>query len=238
MSQVASLGKRIIGKRSTFSEPLPTDPMESPVHDVPSFYGSLESRNEGRTNWGRPWTGSNLSVIEDVCYEAQSPDEAALVHAAKAYGFTLKERTPDHVTVQLPQGTLLKFDVLDVLAFDSTRRRMSIIVRHPETKEIVMYTKGADSGIMERLQNSFEGRIQRQVLPAIINQYMVHKETITTHFFLALISLDKPHLKSESRNIAYKTQKDLDIYAADGLRTLCFARKVKYAIMSFVLHID
>ncbi|XP_060771268.1 phospholipid-transporting ATPase VB [Neoarius graeffei] len=193
LSQIASLGKRVIGKRSTFSEPLPTDPMDSPVHDVPSFYGSMESRNEGRNSWGRARAGSNLSVIEDVCYEAQSPDEAALVHAAKAYGFTLKERTPDHVTVQLPQGTLLKFDVLDVLAFDSTRRRMSIIVRHPETKEIILYTKGADSGIMERLQNSFE---------------------------------DKSHLKSENRNIVYKTQKDLDMYAADGLRTLCFARKV------------
>ncbi|KAB5565411.1 hypothetical protein PHYPO_G00241070 [Pangasianodon hypophthalmus] len=186
LSRVASLGKLIRGKRSTFPEPVPMDLIESPAHDVPSH-------NECRTSWGRARTGGNLSVIEDVCYEAQSPDEAALVHAAKAYGFTLKERTPDHVIVQLPQGTLLKFDVLDVLAFDSTRRRMSIIVRHPETNEIVMYTKGADSGIMERLQNSFE---------------------------------DKSHLKSESRNIAYKTQQDLDMYARDGLRTLCFTRKV------------
>lgn len=157
LSRVASLGK-IMGRRNTFSEPLHMDPMESPVHDVPNLFASTESHNESRTSWGWDQTGSNLAVIEDVCYEAQSPDEAALVHAAKAYGCTLKERTLNHVTVQLPQGTLLKFDVLHVLAFDSTRRRMSIIVRHPETKEIVMYTKGADSGIMERLQNSFKGR--------------------------------------------------------------------------------
>lgn len=168
LSRIAYLGKLIVGKRSTFSEPLPTDPMESPVHDVPS---SMNSHNEGRTSWGRDRTESNLSVIEDVCYEAQSPDEAALVHAARAYGFTLKERAPGHVTVQLPHGTLLKFIVLDVLAFDSTRRRMSIIVRHPETNDIIMYTKGADSGIMERLNNSFKGRMQRQELPAIFNQY-------------------------------------------------------------------
>ncbi|KAK3558571.1 hypothetical protein QTP86_021022 [Hemibagrus guttatus] len=189
LNHVASFGKLSIGKRK-FSEPFPMDPMESPVHDVPNFYDSMESLNEGRSSWGWDNTGSSLSVIEDVCYEAQSPDEAALVHAAKAYSFTLKERTPHHVTVQLPQGTLLRFDVLDILAFDSNRRRMSIIVRHPETKEIVMYTKGADSCIMERVQK------------------------------------DKPHLKSESTNIVRKTQNDLDMYARDGLRTLCFARKV------------
>lgn len=228
LSRVASLGKLFKRKRSTFSEPFQMEPMDFPVLDIPRFYGSTEPA----------WTGRNLSVIEDVCYEVQSPDEAALVHAAKAYGVTLKERTPDHVTVQLPQGTLLKFDVLDILAFDSTRRRMSIIVRHPETNEIVMYTKGADSGIMGRLQNSFEGRIQRQVLPAIFIQYMVHKETKTTLLFLSLLPLDKSHLKSESRNIACKIQKDLDTYACDGLRTLCITRKVKYAIISFVLQIE
>lgn len=150
--------------------------MDSPVQEFPSFYDSRAiSHNEGRTSWERDPTGGSLSVIEDACFEAQSPDEAALVHAAKAYGFTLKERTPHHVTVQLPQGTLLKFEVLDVLSFDSTRRRMSIIVRHPLTNEIVMYTKGADSGIMERLQNSFEGTIQRQVLcqPSLISTWCI-----------------------------------------------------------------
>uniref|UniRef100_A0A9J8BDE4 Phospholipid-transporting ATPase n=1 Tax=Cyprinus carpio carpio TaxID=630221 RepID=A0A9J8BDE4_CYPCA len=96
-----------------------------------------------------------LSGSEEVCYEAHSPDEAALIHAAKAYGFTMMERTPHYVTVKLPDEALLKFEVLDILTFDSTRRRMSIIVRHPHTKEIIMYTKGADSAIMERLGNVF-----------------------------------------------------------------------------------
>ncbi|TTD03349.1 putative phospholipid-transporting ATPase VB [Bagarius yarrelli] len=193
LSRVASFGKLIKGRRRTFSDPFHIDRMGSPNIDVPSFFGSMESPNESRSIWGQDQTGSSLSVIEDVCYEAQSPDEAALVHAAKAYGFILKERTPHHVTVQLPRGKLLRFDMLDVLAFDPTRRRMSVIVRHPETKKIVMYTKGADSCIMERVQKP---------------------------------SKDKSHLKSESGNIVYKTQSDLDMYARDGLRTLCFTRKV------------
>lgn len=178
---VTSLGKLIFRKRRPCSEPFPMDNMGSPVHEVPSFYASTENLNEGKTGCGWDQAGSSLCVIDDVCYEAQSPDEAALVHAAKAYGFTLKERTPHHVTVQLPQGTLMRFDVLDVLAFDSNRRRMSIIVRHPETKKIVMYTKGADSSIMERLDTSFKGKTQRQVLLAIFDHYMVqrnHNNTI------------------------------------------------------------
>ncbi|XP_056106258.1 phospholipid-transporting ATPase VB [Rhinichthys klamathensis goyatoka] len=135
----------------------------------------------------------SLSSTEEVCYEAHSPDEAALIHAAKAYGFTMVERTPYYVTVKLPDDTLLKFEVLDVLTFDSTRRRMSIIVRHPHTNEIIMYTKGADSAIMERLGNVFSNMSQ---------------------------------VDNVAKQIAVKTQKDLDMYARDGLRTLCFAKKV------------
>ncbi|KAL1262343.1 hypothetical protein QQF64_007608, partial [Cirrhinus molitorella] len=136
---------------------------------------------------------SSLSGSEEVCYEAHSPDEAALIHAAKAYGFTMVERTPHYVTVKMPNDTLLKFEVLDILTFDSTRRRMSIIVRHPHTSEIIMYTKGADSAIMERLGNVFS---------------------------------DMSQVDSKAKQLTVKTQKDLDMYARNGLRTLCFAKKV------------
>lgn len=134
--------KGLFGRVSRLPKPFPMEQTDSPVNKCPSFSGA---------------TISSSSRQQDIRYEAQSPDEAALVHAAKAYGFTLMERTPDRVTIRLPGGTLVKFDVLDVLSFDSTRRRMSIIVRRPDNKEIIMYTKGADSGIMERLQTSFKG---------------------------------------------------------------------------------
>ena len=126
---------------------------------VPTFSGSMEGPDEGnnspstrRAATGGARTGSSSVTPGEVHYEAQSPDEAALVHAAKAYGFTLLERTPDHVTVQLPRGKVLEFKVLDVLTFDSIRRRMSIIVRHPHSKEIIMYTKGADSPVYGNLK--------------------------------------------------------------------------------------
>ncbi|MED6270353.1 hypothetical protein CHARACLAT_009327, partial [Characodon lateralis] len=96
---------------------------------------------------------------EDLCYEAESPDEAALVYAARAYGFILLARTPNSVTVRLPSGEELVFEVLDTLTFDSNRKRMSVLVRHPVTKEYVLYTKGADYAIMELLGTPYAENI-------------------------------------------------------------------------------
>ena len=88
---------------------------------------------------------------DEILFEAESPDEAALVHAAKAYGFTLLARRPTGVTVGLPRGERLELEVLDTLSFDAHRKRMSVLVRHPVTGEMVLYTKGADYTVMELL---------------------------------------------------------------------------------------
>uniref|UniRef100_A0A8C6LR14 Phospholipid-transporting ATPase n=1 Tax=Nothobranchius furzeri TaxID=105023 RepID=A0A8C6LR14_NOTFU len=97
------------------------------------------------------------AASQSLHYEAQSPDEAALVHAARAYGFILLARTPDTVSVRLPSGQVLDFEVLDTLTFDCTRKRMSVLVRHPVTRECVLYTKGADYAIMELLGTPYAG---------------------------------------------------------------------------------
>ncbi|XP_075799244.1 phospholipid-transporting ATPase VD isoform X1 [Microtus pennsylvanicus] len=94
---------------------------------------------------GPPPSASNL------CYEAESPDEAALVYAARAYRCTLQSRTPEQVMVDFAALGSLTFQLLHILPFDSVRKRMSVVVRHPLSKEVVVYTKGADSVIMELL---------------------------------------------------------------------------------------
>lgn len=106
----------------------------------------------------RSFAGRDHGPLQgEICYEAESPDEAALVHAAHAYQFTLVSRTPEQVTVRLPEGTLLTFDLLFTLGFDCSRKRMSVVVRHPLTKEIIVYTKGADSAIMDVLEDPTKG---------------------------------------------------------------------------------
>ncbi|CAH2300130.1 probable phospholipid-transporting ATPase VD [Pelobates cultripes] len=93
------------------------------------------------------------SAPSELCYEAESPDEAALVYAARAYRCTLQSRTPEQVTVEVGFLGSLTFQLLHVLPFDSVRKRMSVIVRHPISNKVVVYTKGADSVIMELLSS-------------------------------------------------------------------------------------
>ncbi|XP_057668206.1 phospholipid-transporting ATPase VD isoform X2 [Diorhabda carinulata] len=84
-------------------------------------------------------------------FEAESPDELALVDTAYNYGIKLIKRTPTFVNIETPDKGKLHFEILNVLSFDSVRKRMSIIVKHPLTKQIIMYTKGADSAILPQL---------------------------------------------------------------------------------------
>lgn len=88
----------------------------------------------------------------ELRYEAESPDEAALVYAARAYNCALAGRLADQVTVELPHVGKLSFELLHTLGFDSTRKRMSVVVRHPLTEQIAVYTKGADSVIMDLIR--------------------------------------------------------------------------------------
>ncbi|KFP27973.1 putative phospholipid-transporting ATPase VD, partial [Colius striatus] len=98
-----------------------------------------------------------LSTVPKLCYEAESPDEAALVHAARAYKCVLQSRTPDHVTVDFAGLGSLTFQLLHTLPFDSVRKRMSVVVRHPVSNKVVVYTKGADSVMMDLLRTASEG---------------------------------------------------------------------------------
>ncbi|KAJ0065247.1 hypothetical protein NL108_006602, partial [Boleophthalmus pectinirostris] len=128
----------------------------------------------------------------ELRYEAESPDEAALVYAARAYKCSLVGRLPDQVTVELPHLGKLSFELLHTLGFDSTRKRMSVVVRHPLTDQITVYTKGADSVIMDLIRPPDTGNSKGK----------------------------------RQKKILYRTQNYLNQYAADGLRTLCIAKKV------------
>ncbi|XP_071314420.1 phospholipid-transporting ATPase IA isoform X3 [Trachinotus anak] len=87
-----------------------------------------------------------------ITYQAASPDEGALVRAARNLGFVFSGRTPDSVIVDM-LGTEEKYELLHVLEFTSARKRMSVIMRTPSGK-IRLYCKGADTVIYDRLADS------------------------------------------------------------------------------------
>ncbi|KAH9111060.1 hypothetical protein AeMF1_005081 [Aphanomyces euteiches] len=87
----------------------------------------------------------------DLIYSAISPDEEALVCAAKHFGIALLRH--DTTSVTLNQfGDTVQFDVLHMFEFTSDRKKSSIIVRDKSTSNIMLYCKGADTVIFPALR--------------------------------------------------------------------------------------
>uniref|UniRef100_A0A8C0QBA0 Phospholipid-transporting ATPase n=2 Tax=Canis lupus familiaris TaxID=9615 RepID=A0A8C0QBA0_CANLF len=113
--------------------------------------------SSGAASWAPEHTAQEQELEKEkeqeweLRYEAESPDEAALVYAARAYNCALVDRLHDQVSVELPHLGRLTFELLHILGFDSIRKRMSVVIRHPLTDEINVYTKGADSVVMDLL---------------------------------------------------------------------------------------
>ncbi|KAL0836496.1 hypothetical protein Bca101_088385 [Brassica carinata] len=98
---------------------------------------------------------------EKIVYQAASPDEAALVTAAKNFGFFFYRRTPTMVYVReshvekMGKVQDVAYEILNVLEFNSTRKRQSVVCRYPDGR-LVLYCKGADNVIFERLADGMD----------------------------------------------------------------------------------
>ncbi|KAL5118976.1 phospholipid transporting ATPase [Pleosporales sp. CAS-2024a] len=114
-------------------------------------------------------------------FKAQSPDEAALVATARDVGFTFVGRQDDRLILNV-MGEERRYQVLNTLEFNSTRKRMSAIIRMPNGK-IILFCKGADSMIYSRL------------------------------------------IPDEQRQLRATTGEHLEMFAREGLRTLCIAQR-------------
>ncbi|XP_039491592.1 phospholipid-transporting ATPase ID isoform X4 [Drosophila santomea] len=86
-------------------------------------------------------------------YQAQSPDEAALVSAARNFGFVFRTRTPNSITIEV-MGKTEEYELLNILDFNNVRKRMSVILRRGDS--MVLYCKGADNVIYDRLHGGQE----------------------------------------------------------------------------------
>ena len=114
-------------------------------------------------------------------FKAQSPDEAALVATARDCGFTVLGRANDGIILNV-LGEEREYQVLNTLEFNSSRKRMSAIIRMPDNR-IVLFCKGADSVIYSRLK------------------------------------------RGEQMQLRKDTAEHLEMFAREGLRTLCIAQK-------------
>uniref|UniRef100_A0A6I8SRP2 Phospholipid-transporting ATPase n=1 Tax=Xenopus tropicalis TaxID=8364 RepID=A0A6I8SRP2_XENTR len=97
---------------------------------------------------------SEEKTAGELVYQVQSPDEGALVTAARNFGFIFKSRTPETITVE-EMGKVVTYQLLAILDFNNIRKRMSVIVRNPEG-QVKLYCKGADTILFEKLHESSE----------------------------------------------------------------------------------
>lgn len=79
---------------------------------------------------------SSVQLCPQVCpgcnptgqlnYQAASPDEGALVTAARNFGYVFLSRTQNTITIS-EMGVERTYDVLAILDFNSDRKRMSVV---------------------------------------------------------------------------------------------------------------
>ncbi|KAM6106488.1 phospholipid-transporting ATPase ID [Pterocles gutturalis] len=140
----------------------------------------------------------------ELYYKAQSPDEGALVTAARNFGFVFRSRTPKTITVQ-ELGRAVTYQLLAILDFNNVRKRMSVVVRGPEGR-IRLYCKGADTILLERLH-----RVTRDLAAITADHLNVSSAGATRGFG---DSAGSPRSPRSGRS---------QEYAGEGLRTLVLA---------------
>ncbi|KAJ8129513.1 hypothetical protein O1611_g4118 [Lasiodiplodia mahajangana] len=117
-----------------------------------------------------------------IDFKAQSPDEAALVATARDMGFTVLGSTSEGIRLNV-MGQEIHYTILNTIEFNSSRKRMSAIIKMPDGR-IILFCKGADSIIYSRLQ------------------------------------------RGEQAELRKTTADHLEMFAREGLRTLCIAQRV------------
>ena len=85
-------------------------------------------------------------------YNSSSPDELALVNAARYFGVEFIDRDENNIKIKI-QNKVISIKILTVIEFTSDRKRMTVIVKMPDGK-IKLFCKGADSILLPRLIES------------------------------------------------------------------------------------
>jgi len=92
----------------------------------------------------------SLIIEEDDSYQGPSPDEVALVDAARQLGFEFKKRSQGKLTLSL-LGKEVEYEILNVMEYSSDRGCMSVIARTPDGS-VRLYCKGSDTKVMAKIR--------------------------------------------------------------------------------------
>ena len=109
----------------------------------------------------------NHGVILDFkgAYLASSPDELSLLNAAKFMGVTMLARDLEKIQIEV-KGQTRTYEILFVIEFTSTRKRMTTVLRSPQG-QILVFCKGADTVLLPLTSSSADQshtRVKAQTL--------------------------------------------------------------------------
>lgn len=112
-------------------------------------------------------TGLPEARNDTIDFQAASPDEVALLRAAQELGIVMTARSSKTITLLFkdpkePERREI-YEILDVIEFSSSRKRMSVIVRCPDNR-IWLICKGADSALLPRLRLATVAAEQAQLV--------------------------------------------------------------------------
>ena len=89
-----------------------------------------------------------------------------MIEGASKFGWMLKNKTSDTIEVENQHSNELEiYELLVEIPFDSTRKRMSVIVKKRGEDKIICMCKGSDNVILERCnfpniksKNDYQGK--------------------------------------------------------------------------------
>ncbi|CAM8955872.1 unnamed protein product [Rhodiola kirilowii] len=93
-----------------------------------------------------------------ISYKAQSQDEDALVHAAAQLNMIYMRKNGNFLEINF-NGSLIQYELLEVLEFTSDRKRMSVVVKDTQSGKIILFSKGADEAMLPCASSGQQTRI-------------------------------------------------------------------------------
>ncbi|KAE8736382.1 Phospholipid-transporting ATPase 2 [Hibiscus syriacus] len=98
-----------------------------------------------------------------ILYKAQSQDEDALVNAAAQLHMVYANKNANILEIRF-NGSVIKYELLEILEFTSDRKRMSVVVKDCQNGKFVLLSKGADEAI---LPYAYDGQQTRTFIEAV-----------------------------------------------------------------------
>jgi phospholipid-translocating ATPase len=158
-----------------------------------------------------------------INYQATSPDELALVEAARELGYIVTDRKTQFITISTSAvgstpAVSEVYEIIDTIEFSPKRRKMSIIVRFPNGR-LCLVCKGADFimkpkflGFLDEKRSDAGSSIELKPPPC--GEWDQQQDDL----------YDEIHetLQEHEKAIFGRCHQHIDHFAAEGLRTLVF----------------